>query len=59
VLTLNTASGFNYYLLSTTNLTPPVVWTTNSTTAGTGAPITNQVPISSTVPRLFLRYLVQ
>ncbi|HWD91754.1 MAG TPA: hypothetical protein VG938_05320 [Verrucomicrobiae bacterium] len=59
VLTLNTASGFNYYLLSTTNLTPPVVWTTNSTTAGTGGPITNQVPISSTAPRLFLRYLVQ
>jgi fibronectin type 3 domain-containing protein len=59
VLTVNTASGFNYYLLSATNLTPPVVWTTNSTTAGTGGPITNVVPITTSKPRLFLRYQVQ
>ena len=60
VLTVpNSASGYSYYLLTTTNLHPPVVWITNSTTAGTGGTITNMVNISPTPPQLFLKYLVQ
>ena len=60
VLTVpNSASGHSYYLLTTTNLNPPVVWTTNSTTGGTGGTITNMVPITSGTPKQFFRYLVQ
>lgn len=59
VLSVMTVSGYNYYLESTTNLTPPVIWSTNSTTAGTGGTITNTAPISSVQPKMFFRYLVQ
>jgi len=59
VIRVPTQSGYNYYLLSATSLAPPVVWTTNSTTAGTGGVITNLVPISKTQRSLFLKYLVQ
>ncbi|MGA3265515.1 MAG: hypothetical protein ABSE16_01680 [Verrucomicrobiota bacterium] len=54
-----TASGHNYYLESTASLNPPVVWTTNSVTAGTGGTITNLVPITSAMPKQYFRYLVQ
>lgn len=54
-----TQTGYNYYLLSTTSLAPPVVWTTNSATAGTGGVITNLVPITEKERAVFLRYLVQ
>jgi hypothetical protein len=59
VMRVATQSGFNYLLLSTTNLTPPVVWVTNATTAGTGATITNTVPITVSPANQFFRYLVQ
>jgi hypothetical protein len=58
VLAVPTQLGFNYLLLSTTNLNPPVVWTTNSTTAGTGGNITNTVPVGSVPPNQFFRYQV-
>jgi fibronectin type 3 domain-containing protein len=54
-----TASGHTYYLLSATNLAPPIVWKTNSTTAGTGGTITNLVPINHSQQDLFLKYMVQ
>jgi hypothetical protein len=54
-----TQSGWQYYLLSTPNLRPPVVWSTNSITVGTGGTITNLVPISTNPPQLFLRYVIQ
>ncbi|MGA3267866.1 MAG: fibronectin type III domain-containing protein [Verrucomicrobiota bacterium] len=53
----NTASGHTYYLLQTTNLSPPVVWTTNTSFAGTGAPVTNTVPLNS-AKDIFLKYLI-
>jgi hypothetical protein len=59
MLRVATQNGYNYYLLSTTNLAPPVVWSTNSITAGTGGTITNLVPIRSGQPDLFLTYRVQ
>jgi hypothetical protein len=59
LVSIATQSGHNYLLLTTTNLTSTVVWTTNSTTAGTGSVITNSVPIDKNQPDLFLRYLVQ
>jgi fibronectin type 3 domain-containing protein len=59
VLRVGTQSGWNYYLLTTTNLTPPVVWSTNSVTLGTGGTITNLVPIRATPAELFLRYLIR
>jgi hypothetical protein len=51
-------SGFNYYLLSTTNLTPPIVWFTNSITAGTDGTMTNLVPLDPSVRNSFFQYLV-
>jgi hypothetical protein len=59
VISVTTQMGYDYYLLSTTNLTPPMVWTTNSTTPGTGGTITNSVPISILKSQMFYRYLVQ
>jgi Concanavalin A-like lectin/glucanases superfamily len=59
VLSVATQAGHNYLLESTTNLTPPIVWTTNSTTVGTGATITNMAPVNSTMPNMFFRYMVQ
>ncbi len=53
----NTASGHTYYLLQTTNLNPPVVWTTNTSFAGTGAPVTNSVPLN-TAKDIYLKYQV-
>jgi hypothetical protein len=53
----NTASGHTYYLLQTANLSPPVVWTTNTSFAGTGGPVTNSVPIN-TAKDLYLKYQV-
>ncbi len=53
----NTSSGHTYYLLQTTNLSPPVVWTTNTSFAGTGAPVTNTVPLNS-AKDIFLKYQV-
>ena len=53
-----TQSGYNYLLLSTTNLTLPITWITNSTTAGTGATITNTVPVNPAQPTKFFRYQV-
>ena len=54
-----TQNGHNYYLLTTASLTPPVVWTTNSITAGTGGVTTNLLPITKGDRALFLKYLVQ
>jgi hypothetical protein len=59
VFTVTTQTGFNYYLLSATNLNPPIVWLTNSTTAGTGGTITNIAPISEENQKQFFRFLVQ
>jgi len=59
VLTVATESGHDYYLLTSTNLAPPVVWSTNTITAGTGATITNTVLIDKDQRALFLKYLVQ
>ncbi len=54
-----TQSGYLYELLSTASLNPPVVWTTNSITVGTGGVITNLVPIVKSQPALYVKYLVQ
>ena len=54
-----TQSGHSYYLLTAASLTPPVVWTTNSLTAGSGGVITNLLPITKSDRALFLKYLVQ
>jgi fibronectin type 3 domain-containing protein len=59
VVSMHSQNGYSYYLLSTTSLTPPVVWTTNSITAGTGGIISNPVPITPGVPALFLKYQVR
>lgn len=46
--------GVNYQLQSATNLTPPVVWLDEGNPRpGTGAPITNTVPLSG--PKKFFR----
>ncbi|HWD91747.1 MAG TPA: hypothetical protein VG938_05285 [Verrucomicrobiae bacterium] len=58
VVSTMTQSGFNYYLLSTTNLTPPSVWSTNSITSGTDGIITNLVPIDPSLRNSFFQYLV-
>jgi hypothetical protein len=58
VISVNTQSGHTYYLLSTTNLAPPVVWSTNITTAGTGGTITNSVGISPGQPDEFFKFEV-
>ncbi len=57
-VSVSTSLGHTYYLLSATNLNPPVVWSTNNTTAGTGGTITNLVPINLSKD-LFLQYQVQ
>jgi autotransporter-associated beta strand protein len=59
VISVATASGYNYILQSTTSLTPPIVWSNISTNAGTGGTITNAAPISSAQSNMFFRYLVQ
>jgi autotransporter-associated beta strand protein len=59
VLRTATSAGYNYLLLSTTNLTAPVTWVTNSTTAGSGGTITNTVPVTLTQPNQFFRYQAQ
>jgi hypothetical protein len=46
LISVATSNGHTYYLLTATNLNPPVVWTTNNTTAGTGGTITNSVPLN-------------
>ena len=57
-VSVSTSLGHTYYLLSATNLNPPVVWSTNNTTAETGGTITNLVPINLSKD-LFLQYQVQ
>jgi len=59
VINVGTQTGFNYYLLTSTNLAPPAVWTTNNVTAGTGGTITDMVPYSPSKPKVFVRYFVQ
>ena len=59
VVRVVTVNGHTYYLLSTTSLNPPVVWTTNSVTAGTGGTITNLAPITSAAPQQYFMYLAQ
>jgi hypothetical protein len=59
VVSVPTQTGYTYYLLSTPSLTPPVVWSTNNITPGTGASITNLLPINKTQRGLFLRYLCE
>ncbi len=59
VVRVVTVNGHTYYLLSTTSLIPPVVWTTNSVTAGTGGTITNLAAITSAAPQQYFMYLAQ
>jgi hypothetical protein len=59
VFSVTTQIGYNYYLESATNLTPPALWSTNSTFAGNGGTITNTMPINQAQPETFFRYLVQ
>jgi hypothetical protein len=60
VLRINTDLGSQYVLQSTTNLgSAPIIWMPVSTNAGTGGPITNTVPVTSTPPNQFFRYQVQ
>jgi fibronectin type 3 domain-containing protein len=59
VVKVATQSGYLYYLLTTPSLTPPVLWTTNSITAGTGGTVTELVPIIKSQHGLFVKYLVQ
>lgn len=59
VFQVATQTGYLYYLLSTPSLTPPVVWTTNSVTVGTGGTITQTVPVSRAQAALFLKLMVQ
>ncbi len=59
VLKVATETGHDYLLLTATNLAPPVVWSTNKITAGTGGTITNLVPIDKNQRALFLKYLVE
>jgi hypothetical protein len=56
VLTTPTQLGYTYNLLQTSNLNPPVVWTTNSTTAGTGGTITNTSAILHGRSKMFYRW---
>jgi len=58
-LRVATQTGYNYYLLSATNLVPPVVWSTNSITAGNGGTITNLVSIKQSPPDMFFKYMAQ
>ena len=44
VLRVATQTGYNYLLESTTSLTPPQVWSTNSTAAGPGEPSPTRWP---------------
>ncbi len=57
--TVATQIGYNYVLESTTNLAPPVIWSTNGITTGTGGTITNNVSINQAQPLTFFRYLVR
>jgi hypothetical protein len=59
VMSLATVYGRQYILESATNLAPPIAWTPVLTNAGTGGWITNEVPVSTTVPRRFYRYNVR
>ena len=59
VVKVPTQGGYLYYLLSTASLTPPVVWTTNSVTVGTGGTITELVPFNKSQHALFVKFLVQ
>jgi hypothetical protein len=58
VFRVATQAGYNYYLLSTTNLTPTIHWVTNTITAGTGGIITNTAAIQPAQPQIFFRYQV-
>ncbi len=57
VVPVPTMAGHTYYLLQTTNLSPPVVWTTNTSFAGTGGMVTNLVPITL-AKELYLKFQV-
>lgn len=56
VVRVDTASGFEYVLETTTNLVPVVVWTPVLTNLGNGGVVTNLVPVSKTTPKRFYRY---
>jgi hypothetical protein len=57
--TVVTTNGHQYILQATSNLVPPVAWSPLLTNSGTGATLTNLIPISPGAPRKFFRYLVQ
>ena len=59
LISVSTVVGHNYILVATTNLNSPIIWTTNSTTGGTGGIITNSVYINPAKPTQFFRYQVQ
>lgn len=58
IVTHPSQTGYNYQLLSATNLTPPVTWANEGAAQpGTGGTLTNTVPASG--PGKFLRVLAQ
>jgi hypothetical protein len=58
VVTVPTASGYNYVLQSATNLTPTITWQNESTNPGTGGNVILNVPIEPGKPQKFLRFWV-
>lgn len=53
-----TQSGYTYYLLTTTNLAPPEIWSTNTSFAGTGGTVTTPVPLNASQKSLFIKFMV-
>jgi hypothetical protein len=59
LMQFSTETGVNYVLQSTTNLVPPVVWTTEQTTQGNGSVMSFQAPVGTDEPQKFFRVMVQ
>jgi autotransporter-associated beta strand protein len=58
VVSVPTASGYNYVLQSATNLTPTINWQNESTNPGTGGSLILNVPITPSQPQKFFRFWV-
>jgi hypothetical protein len=59
LMQFSTEPGINYVLQSTTNLVPPIVWTTEETTQGNGSAMSFQAPVGTDEPQKFFRVRVQ
>ena len=59
VLRVLTQSGFDYVLLNTMDLNPPILWSPVVTNSGTGGTITNTIPVSPVPAQRFFRYQIQ